>query len=369
MSTRNDMPVAIVGAGPTGVMLAIELARRGVGVRVLDRQPARSPESRAIGIHARTLEVFHQLGIVQEFLAHGHRVDNMLVHTRWGPDVIARFASVDSRYPFLLTLSQAETQRILDAKLETLGVRIERGVEVQGLEQDRDGVRLHTDVAGTVHAGWVVGCDGARSIVRRSLGVPFEGEAYGQDWLMTEVTVQSPLRRDCFHVFARTPSVLPLFPLPGERWRVFVPQVPDRSARVREAPTFEEIERLIAQRGPAGLTLSNPSLLAAFRCDRREAQVLRAGRVLVAGDAAHIHSPAGGQGMNTGLQDAYNLGWKLALVIQGRSTAALLDTYEAERRPVAADVLATTTTNTSLLLGNTFANRVVRDFAFLPALK
>jgi len=347
MSTHNDVPVMIVGAGPTGVLLAIELARRGVGVRVLDKQPGPSPEMRAIGIHARTLEVFHQLGMVDEFLDLGHRVNGVSFHTPARRPLRARFVLADSAYRFMLTLSQAETQRILEQKLASLGVTIERSVEVTAIERDAAGTALALRRDGeprlrTVTADWLVGCDGARSIVRRNLGVPFEGDDYSQDWLMAEVSIESPLRNDHFHVFAYTPAVLAAFPLPANRWRVFVPQVPSRAVAEREPPTLEEIERLVAERGPAGMRISDPTLLAAFRCYRRHTKVVRSGRVLVAGDAAHIHSPAGGQGMNTGLHDSFNLGWKLAMVAQGQSCPDLLDSYQAERVPIAEGVLALT---------------------------
>ena len=347
MSNREDVPVVIVGAGPTGVLLAIELARRGVEVRVIDKQPGRSLETRAIGIHARTLEVFHQLGIVDEFLAAGHCVGGVAFHTRPRHSVRARFGLVDSPYPFLLTLSQAETQRILEQRLESLGVTIERSVEVLAVHGDATAIDLAVRRAGeprvrTITAAWLVGCDGARSIVRRSLGIPLEGDDYSQDWLMAEVNIDSPLPRGDFHVFAYTPSVLAAFPLPAERWRVFVPQVPARGVAERTAPTIEEIERLAAERAPIGMQISDPTLLAAFRCYRRYTKIMRSGRILIAGDAAHIHSPAGGQGMNTGIQDAFNLGWKLAMVAHGHSRPELLDTYQAERVPIAEGVLALT---------------------------
>jgi 2-polyprenyl-6-methoxyphenol hydroxylase-like FAD-dependent oxidoreductase len=236
---------------------------------------------------------------------------------------------------------------VLDQRLESLGVAIERGVDVVDIDQDAGGVELRVRRAGerrerTLVAGWVVGCDGAHSIVRRRLGVAFDGDDYGQDWLMAEVKLDCSLASDRFHVFAHTPAVLPVFPLPGGRWRLFLPEVPNRSVHQRQAPDMEEIERLVAARGPAGMTVSDPSLLAAFRCYRRATKTIRSGRLLIAGDAAHIHSPAGGQGMNTGLQDAFNLGWKLALVTQRQSPAALLDSYQAERVPIAAGVLALT---------------------------
>jgi 2-polyprenyl-6-methoxyphenol hydroxylase-like FAD-dependent oxidoreductase len=345
MSTQNDVPVAIVGAGPTGVLLAIELARRGVEARVLDKQPGRSPETRAIGIHARTLEVFDQVGVVDEFLELGHRVSGISFHTRAGERLRARLGLVDSPYPFLLTLSQAETQRILESSLERLGVRVEWSAEVLDVAPHPAGTALavqRTSGVQTVTADWVIGCDGAGSIVRRSLGASFEGDDYSQDWLMAEIGVDPPLRRDHFHVFAYTPSVLAAFPLPAERWRVFVPQVVGRAVPERQAPTLEEIERLVAERGHAGLRISDPTLLGAFRCYRRHTKIMRSGRILVAGDAAHIHSPAGGQGMNTGIQDAFNLGWKLAMVVQGKASSQLLDSYQAERVPIAEGVLALT---------------------------
>jgi 2-polyprenyl-6-methoxyphenol hydroxylase-like FAD-dependent oxidoreductase len=342
MSTQSDESVVVVGAGPTGVMLAIDLARRGVRVRIFDKHPARSRETRAIGIHARTLEVFHQLGIVNRFLERGHQATGMAVHTPARRSTYVNFSGLDSPYPFVLMLGQHQTQEILDHKLEQFGVSIERGVEVAEVDLDASGVRLTIRRAGgeerTLHADWVVGCDGARSIVRRHLGVPFDGDDYGQDWLMTEVRIDWPLARERFHVFSYTAVPMVAFPMPGDRWRVFLPQVPNRGGE-RRPPDIEEIERLAAERGPTGMKLLDPILLQAFRCYRRQMKLMRHGRLLIAGDAAHIHSPAGGQGMNTGLQDAFNLGWKLALVAHRQSPPQLLDTYQSERLPIAASVL------------------------------
>jgi 2-polyprenyl-6-methoxyphenol hydroxylase-like FAD-dependent oxidoreductase len=351
-------------------MLAIELARRGVEVSILDKQPARSSESRAIGIHARTLEVFDQLGIVEQFLELGHRVDGLAVHRRAGRPVRIHFSGIESLYPFMLTLSQAETQRILEECLEELGVSVQRGVRVLDLCEDANGVELRTTRLGevrerTVRADWVVGCDGTHSVVRRSLGLSFDGEDYAQDWLMAEVNIDRPLARDHFHLFAYTAPPLPVFPMPGGRWRVFLPQVAGRS-RDGQRPDMEEIDQLVAVRGPTGMKLSDPSLLATFRCHLRSSKVMRQGRVLIAGDAAHVHSPAGGQGMNTGLHDAFNLGWKLALVAGGRAPVALLDTYPQERGPIAADVMAVTHRLVRTFTTSSPSRRWLRD-RLLPA--
>jgi 2-polyprenyl-6-methoxyphenol hydroxylase-like FAD-dependent oxidoreductase len=343
MTSQSDVPVAIVGAGPTGVMLAIELARRGVGVRIFDKQPCRSEETRAIGIHARTLEVFHQLGIVEEFLELGHRVSGFEVHTPARRTTRVPFGGLDSPYPFVLMLGQDQTQRILDRRLEQLGISVEREVEVTELEQDATKVALtlRGQCERTLLADWVVGCDGAHSIVRRHLGVSFDGDDYGQDWLMADVGIDWPIDRSGFHLFSYSGAPMVAFPMPGGCWRVFLPQVPNR-ANERPQPEMEEIERLAAQRGPAGMTLRDPTLLAAFRSHRRSTKIMRNGPLLIAGDAAHIHSPAGGQGMNTGLHDAFNLGWKLALVANRQSPRSLLDTYQEERVPIAASVLELT---------------------------
>lgn len=342
----DGRPVVIVGAGPTGVMLAIELARRGLEVRVLDKQPSRPAETRAIGIHARTLEVMHQLGMVEEFLALGHRVGGVIFHLRGRRRAQVRFGRLDTPYPFLLTLSQEQTQRILDERLESLGVSIERGVDVVDVRQDPEGAEVLIAAPGrereqVLGARWVVGCDGVHSIVRRRLGLSFDGEDYGQDWLMAEVRTDWPMPSDRFHIFAHSPAVLAMFPLSSSRWRLFLAQVPNRGPE-RQAPDMEEIERLVAQRGPKGMRVSDPTLFATFRCYLRSTKTMRSGRVLIAGDAAHVHSPAGGQGLNTGLHDAFNLGWKLALVAEGQAPPALLDTYQAERVPIATSVLALT---------------------------
>lgn len=362
--------VIVVGAGPTGVMLAIELARRGVQVRVIDKQRTRSRESRAIGIHARTLEAFHQLGVVDQFLELGHRVDGVAVHSRARRGASVSFGSLESPYPFLLTLGQDETQRILDHHLQRLGVTIERGVTVDSVHQGTDAVELKLSGGGRsdgrcCHADWVVGCDGAHSIVRRCLGMAFEGSDYGQDWLMTEVNIDAPLRRDQFHLFSYQAAPMVAFPLPRGRWRVFLPQVPNRAGE-RPPPTIEELERLAAERGPGAIKLSDPTLMAAFRCYRRSTHRLRHGRVLLAGDAAHIHTPAGGQGMNTGLQDAFNLGWKLALVAQDQSPETLLDTYEQERVSVAAGVLNFTHGLVRAFTVASSRNRWLRDHLLPP---
>jgi 4,5-epoxidase len=225
-----------------------------------------------------------------------------------------------------------------------LGGVVESSTELTGLTIAGDAVtaaiRGPGSQAETITAGYVVGCDGAHSRVRRELGLTFHGHSYPQDWLLADVLLDWDLREDAQHAFFRSDGLpVILFPMRGHRWRVTLPFAGDRDA---QAPTLEEIQRLTDQRAPRPVIVSDPSWLACFRSHRRSASAYRQGRVLLAGDAVHIHSPAGGQGLNTGIMDAHNLGWKLALVAAGRASDALLDTYGAERRPVAEEVLRLT---------------------------
>jgi FAD binding domain len=230
-----------------------------------------------------------------------------------------------------------------------LGGAIEQRAELTSLTPGAGAVTAAVSRPGgqteAITAGYVVGCDGAHSRVRRELGLTFDGQPYPQDWLLADVLLDGDLpagdlREDAIHAFFR-PDGLPLilFPMRGHRWRLTVPFAGDRG---EQAPTLAEIQHLTSQRAPRPVTVSDPTWLAVFRCHRRSASACRRGRVLLAGDAVHIHTPAGGQGLNTGMLDAHNLGWKLALVASGRAPDALLDTYGAERRPVAEEVLRLT---------------------------
>lgn len=340
----SSAPIVIVGAGPTGVLLACELARRGIEVRIIDKAPAAANESRAGGVHSRTLELFHRLGIADELVSAGNPVGAFNVSAGGRRVLRVDFGRLDGPFPFMLHVPQYETQRVLDTLLRRLGVEIERGVELDGLQQGAGGVVLTTRQGGltsTLPAAHVVGCDGAHSTVRHELGLRFEGQGYGQDWIGADVEVDWAYPESEAQVFASRAGVLACFPFGGGRWRVIAPQVADR-AEERARPDLDEVRALVNQRGPAGVVISNPSWLGAFRAARRSAPHYRAGRVFLAGDAVHIHSPAAGQGMNTGLGDAANLGWKLALVAAGRAPEELLDTYETERAPVARQVIALT---------------------------
>ena len=339
-----DGQVLVVGAGPTGLVLAAELLARGIRVRIIDKGDGVALQTRAIGIHARTLEVLDTMGLAQRFVERGQVVRQLNFYSEGRCLASLEFGRCGSRFGFLLDLPQDQTERLLRARIAELGGVVEDGTELIGLTAGRDGVtavvRGHGGQVEPIIAGYVAGCDGAHSRVRSELGLTFHGHPYPQDWLLADVLLDSDLREDAVHAFFR-PDGLPVifFPMRGHRWRLTLPFAGSLNG---QAPTLEKIQQLTDQRAPRPVTVSDPTWLATFHCHRRSASAYRRGRVLLAGDAVHIHSPAGGQGLNTGIMDAHNLGWKLALVASGRAPDALLDSYGAERRPVAEDVLKLT---------------------------
>ena len=341
-----DCQVLVVGAGPTGLVLAAELLARGIHTRIIDRGDGVALESRAIGIHARTLEVLDMMGLADRFTERGQVVRHFRFYSQARCLVSLQFARCGSRFGFLLDLPQDETQQLLRARVAELGGVIEQRTELIRLAPGSDtvtaAIRGPGGHAETITAGYVVGCDGAHSRVRRELDLRFDGHPYPQDWLLADVLLDCGLREDAAHAFFR-PDGLPMifFPMRGHRWRLTLPFAGSRNAG---PPTLAEIQQLTNQRAPHAITVSDPTWLANFRCHRRSASAYRRGRVLLAGDAVHIHTPAGGQGLNTGIMDAHNLAWKLALVASGRAADAVLDSYGTERRPVADDVLKLTHT-------------------------
>jgi 2-polyprenyl-6-methoxyphenol hydroxylase-like FAD-dependent oxidoreductase len=364
-----DCQVLVVGAGPTGLVLAAELLARGIRTRIIDQGDGVALQTRAIGIHARTLEILDTMGLAERFIERGQVVHHMRFYSEGQCLVSLEFARCGSKFGFLLDLPQDQTERLLRTRLTELGGVVEQGAELTGLTAGGDAVsatiRGPAGQADTITAGYVVGCDGAHSRVRHELGLSFHGHPYPQDWLLADVLLDRDLREDAVHAFFR-PDGLPVifFPMRGHRWRLTLPFAGRRDG---QAPTLEEIQQLTNQRAPEPVTVSDPTWLANFRCHRRSASAYRRGRVLLAGDSAHIHTPAGGQGLNTGMIDAHNLGWKLALVASGRTPDALLDSYGAERRPVADEVLRLTHTLVRYGTMSHPVKRWTRDLA-VPAL-
>lgn len=347
--TTFDADVLIVGAGPTGLALARELHTHGVSAMLVDRAPDAVHESRALAIQARTLEVLARNSLADDLVAAGNPTGTLLLHGRGrrrrGGRTVPLFdeALGDTRFPFLLFLSQAGTERVLVDRLASAGVGVRRGLTLTGFDQDDDGVTSTLESPGvparTVRTRYLVGCDGAHSATRHLAGIGFSGRAFPQRFLLADLEADG-LEPGRVHVYLAGAGPLFLFPLGSPAgWRLLVMLPPG----TRTGPvTLALAQAAVTRYARDNIVLHHPVWLTEFTISSRLADGFARGRVFLAGDAAHIHSPAGAQGMNTGIQDAVNLGWKLALVCRGGADPALLGSYEQERLPVARSVLAAT---------------------------
>ncbi len=326
--------VLISGAGPTGLLLAVELARRGVDFMLIDELDSPRGWDRATVIHPRSIEIFEALGLADRFLAESGRMTKARFHS--GGDVLGELdlALLESPYKFDLQLSEETTERHLAEYLESLGGRVMRGTKLADFTQSPEGVKATLERIGAifdVEAEWLVGCDGFHSAIRDEAGIEFPGTDIEDLWAVFDAAVAGWDREyDVGAVFLDDPPLI-LMPMPNRRWRAYMRPSSNEADLVAEAT---EVLRPYLPDGEF-VDVENP---ARFRCHTRVASAFRSGRVLLAGDAAHVCSPAEGHGMNTGLQDAFNLGWKLALVCRGEASEGLLASYEVERRPVAERV-------------------------------
>lgn len=352
--------VLVVGAGPVGLTMAAELARHGQRCRLIDRLTQPSPYCRAIGVTPRTLEVWDDMGIAREMIGAGLWIRGLRSVLQGRPPLDVTVDGSGLSYG-PLGLPQYETERVLTRHLARSGISIERGVTLSGLSQDADGVSVSlTHADGSVEAAGfrhVIGCDGAHSAVRRALGIGFEGEAMPMTFMLGDVRIGWDLPygmtfRALHMNEAAPPDIFVAVPLPEHgRYRITMVAPPSLVPAGGTAhgiqgetagPGLHHLQAVADALLPEKPVLSDLRWSSIFRISMRLATRYRQGRVFIAGDAAHIHPPTGGQGMNTGIQDAYNLAWKLALVLDGAAPEALLDSYEAERRPVGADVIART---------------------------
>jgi 2-polyprenyl-6-methoxyphenol hydroxylase-like FAD-dependent oxidoreductase len=358
------LDVLIVGAGPTGLTLAGQLQALGASFRLVDRQADRVHESRALAVQPRTLEVLRGLDVTGELLARGN--DAVWLRLQAGGRAVRvrlfGLGLADTAYPFLLFVSQAETEAVLGDRLAAGGGRVERSVELTGFSAGADRVACTLRHPGgrteQVDARYLVGCDGAASGVRRGAGIPFRGGAYPQTFALADLEIDGDLETDSAYSFLGEQSILFCFPLGRPTtWRLLAMHPGLQGRRGPDRPSLEELQALADPLTGGRLRFRDPVWLTYFRLQHRHAARYRAGRVLLAGDAAHVHSPAGAQGMNTGIQDAWNLGWKLALVARGLAEESLLDSYDAERRPVGRFVVRFTDRAFSVA---TSANPLVR---------
>jgi 2-polyprenyl-6-methoxyphenol hydroxylase-like FAD-dependent oxidoreductase len=354
-----DTDVLIVGAGPTGLMLANQLGRRGIRARIVDRHTGPSLETRALGVQARTLEIYSHLGIAEQALQLGKRATgaNMWAQGRRRTRLPLGDIGRDlSPYPFLLILGQDDNERLLAEALKSWGMMVEWNTELIGLAQNTDYViaklRQSDGTIREVTAAWVAGCDGARSAVREMNGIGFQGAPYDHVFYVADTQMTGPMMPEELNVYLWRDGFHLFFPMRGnDHWRV-VGILPS-ALRGRDDVTFDQLFPSIRQQAGAGLSLQGCSWFSTYRIHHRRAERFRDGHCFLLGDAAHIHSPVGAQGMNTGLQDAYNLAWKLALVISGQAGARLLDSYEDERIPVAKRLLSTTDRAFTVIVSDT----------------
>ncbi|MEU9016656.1 FAD-dependent oxidoreductase [Actinomadura sp. NPDC048394] len=346
--------VLVVGAGPVGLTVAYELARRGIAIRVVDKAEGPATSSRALATHARTLEILFQMGLVDRLLPLGQKVEHFSIHQR-GRCLLAfdtNYTKMPTRFPFSLMVDQVRTEGMLREALSEQGVEIEWGVALDRFDADEDGVLAelrHAD-GGTekVAVPWLVGTDGGKSTVRKALDLKLLGDTT-ETWLNADVVITgSDLPRDSNHLLHTGGGSLLLVPFPDPgKWRV-VDTLDIEGAddpEVIRARLEHKISRALRRR----VKVADPTWISVFTVQQRMIQRMRVGRCFVAGDAAHVHSPASGQGMNTGIQDGYNLAWKLADVVRGHAGDALLDTYGAERVPIGEVLLGSTEKATALV--------------------
>jgi 2-polyprenyl-6-methoxyphenol hydroxylase-like FAD-dependent oxidoreductase len=353
-----DLDVLVVGAGPSGLTLAGQLARFNVRFRIIDKALDRARESRALAVQARSLEVLQCLGLGEALAGRGRTTTRLLLHVdRDAPVAIdlGHLGRPDTRFPYILFVSQADTEAVLSEHLESLRIMIERGVELVGFQDDQDSLLCLLRHSGAreerMRVKYLVGCDGAHSTVRKGANISFEGGAYPQEFALGDVEADGLLPLGAIHAFGAGRGFAMFFPLgKPTTWRIMAMEAGPPLNRVisdhDEVTTHElslpELQAIVDDPTFASVKLHDPAWLTRFRLHHRQAAQYRNGRAFLAGDAAHIHSPVGGQGMNTGIQDAWNLGWKLALVVHAQADDRLLDTYHSERWPVGRTLLRAT---------------------------
>jgi len=361
-----DTDILVVGAGPTGLMLANQLVRRGISPLIIDRHAGPSIETRALGVQARTLEIYSQLGIVDRALDLGKRGTGGNIWAEGQRRARVALSDVGEKvtpYPFLLVLGQDDNERIMGDHLRELGCSVQWNTELVSLTQQADSVtavlKMPDGSRRNIVAAWVAGCDGARSAVRESSGITFAGAPYEHVFFVADTELTGTMVPDEVNVYLFRDGFHLLFPMRGkDHWRIAGILPP--ALRDKADLKFDAVIPSLHNEAAAGLSIKSCTWFSTYRIHHRSAVRFRDRRCFLLGDAAHIHSPVGAQGMNTGLQDAYNLAWKLALVVKNQATPALLDSYEQERVPVARALLNGTDRAFRLVVSNTWFAGLLR---------
>ncbi len=331
--------VLIVGAGPTGLSAAITLARRGIKPHIIDKLKEPIKTSNALAIQPRTLEVWEDLKIVDDALQQGHKLIGAEMSSRNKTIFYITYEDLPTRYPFMLALQQAKTERLLIKHLSSLGVEVERGIELENLTETENAVTAISNKVASKYT-WVLGCDGAKSVVRESANIPFKGENLPQHFIMADIRVDWSKKTNLLHVVLSDDGPFAFFPFDDHGYGRLVFDVSsDPRLKNEKNPTFNDFQTLLNKRCDVPATLHEPSWISSFWIHSHIASQYRKGHLFLAGDAAHQHSPFGGQGMNTGIQDAYFWGNLLADVIEGKKSEKQLDNYEKVRKAVGEHVV------------------------------
>jgi 2-polyprenyl-6-methoxyphenol hydroxylase-like FAD-dependent oxidoreductase len=374
MLTTINTDVIIVGAGPTGLSVACQLVRYGVDFVILDKKPGVTPYSKALGVHARTLEIYEQLDLAREAIERGTvagRVRMLEGGEIRGEVDLSNVGRGLTPYPYMLVLEQSKNEQLLYDYLQSHGRDVLWQTELESLSQHERGVTAHVKTSAgesqLIEGKYMAGCDGPKSTVRSALGLSFEGSTFERLFYVADVEIDWQYSHDALHVCIARNSVVAFFPMRGEnRWRI-VGSFPEGLDKDEGEILYEEIEQRIREEAELVLEISHVNWFSVYKVHTRHVEKFSAGRCFLAGDAAHIHTPAGGQGMNTGIQDAYNLAWKVALVLEGSADERILDTYNEERLPNAKRLLETTDRMFNLAAGTDWLFSLIRTTVF-PAM-
>lgn len=346
----SNIDVLIVGAGPVGLFCAHELIRHGLTCRIIDKKESLSEHSKALGIHIRTLDLLEDCGLLNDVLKQGHKINGILFKSRGKTLINASFADIIANRHYLIDLPQNKTEAILYQSIRDKGVDVEWNTELTHVTQSPGEItatiKKPNNKIELFSTSWLIACDGAHSTVRHQVDAEFKGSAYKQGWWLADLLVNWQVPEDHMSVFINNKGPLACFPMGNKRYRLVMTAPKDSMGD----PSLEDIDREFKQRSSDAATLSDPYWLCQFSIHHRQIDHYRYDRIFFAGDAAHIHSPMGGQGLNTGIQDVYNLAWKLALVEKRKAKPKLLDSYHDERFAVGHDVLKKTDIMTRMML-------------------
>lgn len=347
--TDQVLDALVVGAGPVGLFCAHELYRHGLSCYLIDKKAALSDQSKALGLHIRTLDVFEDCGLLEAFLEQGVKVNDITFISEGKKLIEANFSDLSANRHFLIDLPQSKTEQIFQKYLHAQGTLVHWQTELVEVEQTKSNVIATLKHANgkidKLHAHWLIACDGAHSTLRKLLYAKFIGERFEQTWWLADLQINWSLPENKIFIYLSKAGPLACFPMGNNCYRI-VMTTPEKPCK--KIPDFDDIEKIFKERCTDKARISNPVWISAFGVDHKQIQKYRYGRIFFAGDAAHVHSPMGGQGLNTGIQDIYNLGWKLALIQKGVASEELANSYHHERYPIAKSVLKKTRIMTQL---------------------